>query len=144
MRRDVRAKSQDGMPIVGECGGLMYLCNSISYQASKRKMVGIFEGEVIMKDKPQALSYVLLECESANPLADKGDLLRGHEFHYSEIYSLKPGELAFRVLRGKGICDSMDGIMANQTIGMYTHLHYLASPKAAIKFLTSCKAYMRS
>jgi len=143
LRKDIKKRSNDGMPIIGECGGLMYLCNSIEFANSKKKMSGIFEGEIVIRDKPQALSYVLLESKAANPVGDQGDMLKGHEFHYSEIQGLKETNFVFKVLRGRGICNSMDGLLFNSTLGMYTHLHYLAYPKTANKFVASCRSYMR-
>ncbi len=141
LRKDVKDKSDNGMPIIGECGGLMYLCNSITTGGSKMRMAGVFNGEAVMRDKPQALSYVLLESTAANPIAEQGDRLKGHEFHYSAIQNLNETNFMFKVLRGKGINNSMDGLRYNETLGMYTHLLYLACPKTVRKFVNSCQSY---
>lgn len=141
LRNDVKRRSDSGMPIIGECGGLMYLCNSVAVAGSKMKMAGIFDGEAVMCDKPQALSYVLLESKATSPIADLGDQIKGHEFHYSTIQNLKEKNFVFNVLRGKGIINSMDGVICNQTLGMYTHLHYLACPKVALKFVRACQSF---
>lgn len=142
MRRSLKERIMGGLPAIGECGGLMYLCRSIEYGGAKRQMVGVFDGEVTMHEKPKALSYVELEAVRSSPIADEGVNLRGHEFHYSSIEGLS-GELSFRVLRGKGIRDSMDGAICHNAIGMYTHLHYLACPGVPAKFLSECRAYSR-
>ncbi len=141
LRHDVKGRSDSGMPIIGECGGLMYLCKSLEVADSKMKMAGIFDGDAVMCDKPQGLSYVLLESKVASPIADFGDRIKGHEFHYSTIQNLNETNFAFKVLRGKGINNSMDGLLSNQTLGMYTHLHYLACPKTVSKFVKACQSY---
>lgn len=141
LRADVKRRAENGMPIIGECGGLMYLCNSINFKGSKMNMTGVFNGEVLMCDKPQALSYVLLEAKTNSPIAEFGDQIKGHEFHYSTIQNLKETKFVFNVLRGKGIINSMDGVLYKQTMGMYTHLHYRACPKVVLKFVKSCQSY---
>lgn len=141
-RDSLKKKLMDGLPAIGEGGGMMYLCKSIEYAGKKRKMVGLFDGEVIMHDRLQALSYVELESIRPSPLAEAGKILRGHEFHYSSVEGLS-GELAFRVLRGRGICGGMDGALCHRTVGTYTHFHYLASPEVPARFLEECRAYSR-
>lgn len=142
LRRSLKSRITDGMPAIGECGGLMYLCRSIECAGVKRLMVGVFEGDVVMCPKPQALSYVELASVRDSPVAHAGSRLRGHEFHYSSIEG-RLGEMVFKVLRGKGIADSMDGAICQNAIGMYTHLHYLASPKIPERFLEACRAHSR-
>ncbi|NHV60242.1 MAG: hydrogenobyrinic acid a,c-diamide synthase (glutamine-hydrolyzing) [Candidatus Verstraetearchaeota archaeon] len=140
MRRVIKERIMDGLPVIGECGGLMYLCRSIEWAGVRRSMVGIFDGDVIMHQEPQALSYVELESVRSSPIASTGRILRGHEFHYSSIQGIS-SEFAFRVLRGKGIRDRMDGAVCQSAVGMYTHLHYSAFPEIPAKFLSECKAY---
>lgn len=141
-RNSLKRRIMEGLPVIGECGGLMYLCRSIEQGGKKRRMVGVFDGEVTMYKEPQALSYVELESVRSNPLAESGRMLRGHEFHYSSVEGLS-SEMAFRVLRGKGIRDGMDGALCHRAIGMYTHLHYFASPEVPTRFMEECRAYSR-
>uniref|UniRef100_A0A7C3ISR6 Cobyrinate a,c-diamide synthase n=1 Tax=Candidatus Methanomethylicus mesodigestus TaxID=1867258 RepID=A0A7C3ISR6_9CREN len=142
MRRSLKERIMDGLPVIGECGGLMYLCRSIEFNGRRRQMVGVFDGDVMMHEKPKALSYVELEAVRSSPIAHQGVNLRGHEFHYSSIENLS-GAFSFRLLRGKGIRDFMDGVLCQSAIGMYTHLHYLACPGVPAKFLNECRAYSR-
>ncbi|MEM2125248.1 MAG: cobyrinate a,c-diamide synthase [Candidatus Methanosuratincola sp.] len=142
MRKSLKERIMDGMPAIAECGGLMYLCKSIDYGGAKRKMVGVFDGEVVMCQKPNALSYVQLAAIRDSPVAQKGEHLRGHEFHYSRIEG-PIEDMAFNVLRGKGIRDAKDGLLCHNSIGMYTHLHYLATPQVPEKFLETCRLSSR-
>ncbi|MBC7078635.1 MAG: hydrogenobyrinic acid a,c-diamide synthase (glutamine-hydrolyzing), partial [Synergistales bacterium] len=110
MRKALKERAMGGLSILAECGGLMYLCRSIDYGGSKRQMVGVFDGEVVMTQKPNALSYVHLEAIRDSPISKKGTSLKGHEFHYSQIEG-ELGEMAFNVLRGKGIREFKDGLI---------------------------------
>lgn len=142
LRQSLKSKIEDEMPVLGESGGLIYLCKSIHYKNKSYKMVGIFDGEVYFANSPVALGYVELKAIKDNPILEAGFRIRGHEFHYSYIEGLN-SDFAFEVLRGKGINHKLDGAMVYNTIGMYTHLHYMACPKVPINFISRCKHYTR-
>ena len=48
--------AENGTPIYAECGGLMYLTNSITYGHKKSKMVGLFDVDTVMTKK-MTLNY---------------------------------------------------------------------------------------
>lgn len=140
LRHCIKKKALDEMPIVGEGGGLLYLCKSLCYKGKSYGMVGVFDGEVRFSDVPVALGYVELRAKLENPLSS--GVLRGHEFHYSFVEGLS-SKFAFEVLRGKGIRGGMDGALAHNTLGMYAHLHYLACPEVPMRFVSHCRKYAR-
>ncbi|MCS7098675.1 MAG: hydrogenobyrinic acid a,c-diamide synthase (glutamine-hydrolyzing) [Candidatus Methanomethyliaceae archaeon] len=142
LRQSLKNKIEDEMPVIGECGGLIYLCKSLRYKNRSYKMVGIFDGEVYFANSPAALSYVELKAIKESPISKPGLRIRGHEFHYSYIEGLS-SDFAFEVLRGRGINHKLDGAMVYNTIGIYTHLHYLACPEVPINFISKCKRYIR-
>ena len=45
--------------------------------------------------------------------------------------------------RGMGIKDGMDGMIVNNTLGSYTHLHAASYLPFADKFVDACTAYMK-
>jgi len=134
MRKSILKFHHDDNPIYGECGGLMYLMRSIN----GKKMCGIFNYDVQMTKKVQGLSYVIAKANKSNIITKKGEIFRGHEFHYSEVFlnGNKP-EFAFEILRGKGITDSMDGLMKKNTIATYIHTHTAACPNFAPNLIQS-------
>ncbi len=128
MRQDIKQFHLNERPIYGECGGLMYLTNSINGY----KMSEVFPYPSLMTDKVQGLSYVISEAQEDNIISKKGDVYRGHEFHYSKVDiganpNINP-EFAFKILRGRGIIDSKDGIMSKNTLASYVHTHAAACP----------------
>jgi cobyrinic acid a,c-diamide synthase len=141
-RRQVKRASLDGMPIYGECGGLMYLGRSIESDAGSRDMADALPGSTIMTKKLQALGYVEGEVVGPNPAVDMGRTIRGHEFHYSRFHSDKDARFAYRLGRGKGIVDGQDGLVEHNTLGGYLHVHFYSY--ATDRFIESCKSYKRS
>jgi cobyrinic acid a,c-diamide synthase len=130
MRKSILKFHNDENPIYAECGGLMYLTNSIN----GKKMCGIFNYESQMTKKVQGLSYVISEARKDNIITKKGDIFRGHEFHYSKVLVNCKPEYAFNILRGKGIDGSLDGLMSKNTVASYIHTHVAACPQFAANF----------
>lgn len=134
MRHSIKKFHDEGRPVYAECGGLMYVCRSIN----NHKMCNIFDYDSLMTKKPQALSYVISKANTKSIIADKDDVIKGHEFHYSkvELNGVKP-EFAFKILRGRGIIDNQDGLMSKNTVASYIHTHTAAYPQFASNFTIS-------
>jgi cobyrinic acid a,c-diamide synthase len=134
MRYSIKKFHQEGRPIYAECGGLMYLSRSINHH----QMCDVFAYDSFMTRKPQALSYVISKATQDSMIAKKGDIIKGHEFHYSKINLTKPKpQFAFEILRGRGIENNKDGMMLKNTIASYIHTHTAAYPTFASNFVTS-------
>lgn len=142
MRQSVAEASQNGMPIYGECGGMMYLTKALEDESGKRHdMVGAFEGIASMKHI-RHIGYVVGQLEKDTPIGLKGSFFKGHEFHYSVIIDVPPGvKFAYRMDRGIGIKDGMDGMLVNNTLGTYTHLHAASYLPFARNFVEACAEY---
>jgi cobyrinic acid a,c-diamide synthase len=141
-RHDIRAAAQDGMPVYAECGGLMYLGESLEVDGKKYEMAGVFDSESRMVQRFQALGYTEAEVIANNPLSGIGQTVRGHEFHYSTTEPGHDASFAYRMRRGKGIFDGQDGIMAYNTLASYMHTHPAAVSME--KFVASCREYTRT
>lgn len=136
MRKSILKFHKEERPIYAECGGLMYLSRSINGQ----KMCDVFGYDSVMTRKPQALSYVISRGHKKSIIADKDDIIKGHEFHYSKVnLEDTTPEFAFEILRGKGIKDNMDGLMKKNTVASYIHTHTAAYPSLASNFTTSAR-----
>ncbi|WP_280537880.1 cobyrinate a,c-diamide synthase [Halopenitus sp. POP-27] len=116
----------DGLPVLGECGGLMALSESLTTADGETyPMAGVLPGDVRMHDRYQALDHVELRAVRGTPAATDGRTHRGHEFHYSE-HTIDPAvdaRFAFDVRRGDGIDGDHDGLTAYRTVGTYAHRH---------------------
>ena len=67
MRAAVARFVEDDGPVYAECGGLMYLCDSLTWGGKTRKMAGVIPTDVDMHAKPQGRGYVRLR-ETADHL----------------------------------------------------------------------------
>lgn len=119
----IRERATDGLPVFGECGGLMALSESLTVDGETHAMAGVLPAEITLCDRYQALDHVELNATHETLTADAGDTLRGHEFHYSRADVSRDARFAFDVLRGTGIDDEHDGLTEYQTLGTYCHVH---------------------
>jgi cobyrinic acid a,c-diamide synthase len=137
MIRSIRRAVDEGMPIYGECGGLMYLTRSISGYGGERKvrkMVGIVDADTIMTGM-LTLNYTDADC--TGPIF--GNIhLRGHEFHYSSIENIaRDSRFAYSMKKGNGITGKYDGFIINDnSLAAYMHLHF-ADRKLADRIVLS-------
>lgn len=137
-RCQIKKAAEDGMPIYGECGALLYLNESL-VTGRTYKMAGILGASSRMTTKLQALGYTEAETMYDSPIAKKGKVIRGHEFHYSVTECDKDAHFVYELRRGKGISDGRDGLMEHNTMASYIHTH----PASASfnEFLRLCKDY---
>ena len=137
-RDDIKKAANDGMPIYGECGALLYLNESLTTDKTYR-MAGILGAISRMTDKLQALGYTEAQVILDTPLAKKGRIIRGHEFHYSVTECDRDARLAYKLGRGKGISSGTDGLIEHNTLASYMHTHPASASFA--EFLHQCSRY---
>jgi len=114
----------EGTPVLGECGGLMALAESLTtVEGETHQMAGVLPADVRMHDRYQALDHVELRATRDAPTAASGGSLRGHEFHYSAADAATDARFAFDVERGAGIDGDRDGLIEHRTLGTYAHVH---------------------
>ncbi len=132
-RRDVRRLAEKGLPIYAECGGLMYLGESLVLDGVTYPMVGLLPIIFGFSKRPQGHGYTVFEVEKPNPYFKPGTRVRGHEFHYSNVLEWrgKPADLAFRMIRGGGLDGKGDGVCYKNTLATYSHIHALGTPSWA-------------
>jgi cobyrinic acid a,c-diamide synthase len=143
MIKSVRNAVQDGVPVYGECGGLMYLTRSISGYKSEqksRKMAGLIDADTRMTSR-LTLNYTDAECDG--PVLGRAHL-RGHEFHYSAIENIaNDSRFAYEMKKGRGITDGKDGFIIGESgLAAYMHLHF-ANNRLAERIVKSCAKYSR-
>jgi len=143
LRRAIKKKCDDGMPIYGECGGFMYLCEALYDQNGNRySMAGCFPFTTAMFPRLKALGYREITLTRDTIIGNQGLTIRGHEFHYSGLNQGAPEiERAYRISDRLGLDKPPDGYLVNRTLGSYNHLHFGSQPEAAIHFVESCLAY---
>jgi len=125
LRADIRRAIQDGLPAYAECGGLMYLSRSLSWNGKRAEMVGAIPADTVMHARPQGRGYVRLRETTSAPWSSDGPAgeFAAHEFHYSNLENMsEPLTFAYEVLRGTGVDGRHDGIVINRLLACYSHM----------------------
>lgn len=137
----LKAKAKAGLPIYAECGGLMYLCDSIeNLKGIKYDLAALIPAEIKMTSKLQEMGYREITARSDNLLLAKGDQARGHVFHYSQITNIAPElERKYKYREQLEGYSSSDNILAS-----YVHLHFWSNPKIVENLLTRALSYQKT
>ncbi|MBN1833874.1 MAG: hydrogenobyrinic acid a,c-diamide synthase (glutamine-hydrolyzing) [Deltaproteobacteria bacterium] len=124
-RDSLKEEIQNGLPVYAECGGLMYLGESLLLKENTYPMVGALPLHCVMEEKPQGHGYTMLEVLGNNPYYPVGETLKGHEFHYSRpiMSQAEKFDPVFKVLRGRGIDGDRDGLCKKNLLATFTHVH---------------------
>ncbi len=126
-------------PVYAECGGLMYLCEGIRDAAGKTfPMAGVIPADAVMAGKLSALGYIQAEVVEDNVLSHKGQTLRGHEFHWSYLEGKEGFDkllYAYTIRDRSGQRDKRDGIMIENMLASYAHLHFANAPELAKRIM---------
>jgi cobyrinic acid a,c-diamide synthase len=140
IRDAVKSAVFAGMPVYAECGGLMYLCDSIvDFEGNSWSGVGVLPAAAVM-GKRLTLGYREAVVERESSVLAAGDEVWGHEFHRSHL-SVEPIEPVYRSWKyGKrGEVEPVgEGWGVYRVHAAYLHLHWGARPDIPMRFLQQC------
>ncbi|KFG97336.1 cobyrinic acid a,c-diamide synthase [Burkholderia paludis] len=120
--RSIREHAAAGRPIVAECGGMVYLCESLTdVDGATAPMLGLLPGHATMQRRFAALGM--------QQLATRTGALRGHTFHYSRLAT--PLEPAACATRPDGDAGSGEAVYrAGAIVATYMHMYWPSNPEA--------------
>ena len=145
MKSSIHSLALNGVPIYAECGGLMYLCKNIQgFEDEVYDMVGIVPAVCKMQKKLQRVGYVKGTALSSSIIAEKGDELKGHEFHFSTMENEGNFSWAYSLQGTRQKTSHIEGYSHGNILASYLHLSFDGNPKAADHFIESCKKYRDS
>lgn len=131
LRRQIRGAVHAGMPCIAECGGFMYLTQSIAGHA----MAGVLSGSCFDTGKLTRFGYATLTAQRDSMLFAAGEQISAHEFHRWDAEN--PGE---DFLAEKPSGRSWRCAYAGETLyAGYPHFHFYANLSAAVRFVESCR-----
>lgn len=134
---DIRKKFKNNIPIYAECGGLIYLFETlIDHDNNKQNMVGLIKGTVKMENKKQALGYYEAKLnDSSLPL------LRGHQFRYSRVINMDDPDTVplYKVKKPSEKNWNAEGYRKQNLMASYLHLHFRDQMEFVHYFLEKCK-----
>lgn len=147
MRHAISEAIRSGMPAYAECGGLMYLSRSISWQDKMLDMVGVIPGDTKMHKRPVGRGYTYFSPSEHHPwnmleFSDRQQI-HAHEFHYSSLENLPADTVfAYQMTRGTGIQDQHDGICCNNLLATYVHQRQTAQNRWVDNFCNFIRTSM--
>lgn len=115
-----------GLPTYAECGGLMYLCQDLTYLGDTYNQCNVIPAQVVMNKRPQGRGYTMLETQKNHPWYQHDQttrVIKAHEFHYSSMVNVSADlDYAYSIKRGTGIDGINDGIIMHNLLANYAHM----------------------
>ena len=140
--RAVKKAVRRGMPVYAECGGLMYLGRNIrDLQGNEYPMVGAIPVSSQIDSPRLSLGYRTVRALGDGPILCQGEIVRGHEFHWSVLESNAGTDNAYRIL-GKDVLQ--EGFQKKKLLASYIHLHLGSLPSLPLRFVENCRRFRDS
>ncbi|MHB1214495.1 MAG: cobyrinate a,c-diamide synthase [Thiobacillus sp.] len=141
LRTQIRRAIEAGLPTYAECGGLMYLSRSLSWQGQTRQMVGVVPGDTVMHARPVGRGYARLQPTGDDRWQESAPI-PAHEFHYSSLENLPADSMyAYQVIRGHGIDGRHDGYQQHNLLAGYVHRRGAGAQGWIAPFLNQVRAH---
>ena len=117
-RKAIKDFAEQGGSVVAECGGMMYLCESIVTDEDEYPMCGVLPYRITARkaDRKLSLGYRQFELD--------GKVYRGHEFHYTQFFGEVPVS-ATQVFDAKGKPVVTPVFRYKNVLASYTHLYQI-------------------
>ena len=138
IRRKIRERVLHGCPTAAECGGFLYLQESLEDpDGTAWPMCGALPGRGFKTGRLQRFGYLKLSAENDSLLFRKGEKIPAHEFHYWD--STENGtDLAAEKADGRSWrC----GRATDTLYAGFPHLHFGGELPLAERFVKACSAY---
>lgn len=136
MRQEIQDVLNQGMPCLAECGGFMYLHETMEdLKGNAYQGTGNISGRAFYTGKLTRFGYVELSARKEGVLGAGKTPIRAHEFHYfdstscgGDFVAKKPGSSRnWNCIHGTG-----------KSLWGFPHLYYHACPQVAEGFLKAC------
>lgn len=136
MRNAIFNACRNGLPCIAECGGFLYLQQTLEGEDGKKyQMAGVLKGEGYRTQKLSRFGYMEAVNEE-NGVVEKGEKIKGHEFHYWDCTDNGEAFLAKKPL-GKNSYRCM--INTSNLLAGFPHLYYYSNLSIIKGFLESCE-----
>lgn len=135
MRRSIRQAIQNGLPTVAECGGFLYLNQTLEDEAGRAwPMCGVMDGRGFKTDRLQRFGYHWLTTQRETMLLHPGERAPAHEFHYWDLSSNGGDFTATRPDGRSWAC----GYGGPELYAAFPHLHFGGPLPLADRFCAAC------
>ncbi len=139
MRRSIREAVERGLPTVAECGGFLYLGQSLEDSSGQSwPMAGVLPGAAVRKQKLVRFGYAELTAEQDSLLLRRGEAVPVHEFHYWDSSCNGADLTARKPLTGRSwTC----GFAGENLYAAFPHLYFAGRPELAERFVRAAERW---
>ena len=138
MRRSLAEAVRAGLPTVAECGGFLYLGQSLEDEAGfAHPMCGVLPGRGVKTAHLQRFGYLTLCAPADSLLFRTGERICAHAFHYwdstengEDLYAEKADGRTWRC-----------GYTGPQLYAAFPHLHFGGETPLAERFVKACEKW---
>ena len=132
MLADIRAFVAKGKPVYAECGGMIYLGQSLALpDGANYAMAGVLPLQFEMTPLLVKFGYVDVTFIEDCLLGRKGTKVRGHSFHCSRVRAGSIVPAAYRLKYSLSGIEELEGFSSANLLASYVHLHFRANPALA-------------
>lgn len=139
MRNQIRTRISEGLPVLAECGGFLYLHEQLEgSDGLLYQMAGVISGRAFKTEKLGRFGYIELEASESSCCLTEGEHIRGHEFHYWDSTSSGSAWLAKkpRSSQSWSCMHERGGMVAG-----FPHLYYPSNPDMIERWLAVCRRH---
>ena len=141
MRQSIAAAVKGGLPTVAECGGFLYLGQSLEdAEGRAHPMCGVLPGCGFKTGRLQRFGYQTLTAPADSLLFRVGEHIPAHEFHYwdctengADLRSEKPDGRSWAC-----------GSVSENLYAAFPHLHFGGPIPLAQRFVKACEQWKAS
>jgi cobyrinic acid a,c-diamide synthase len=141
LREAVRELAASGRPVYGECGGLIFLGDSLEIDGQRFEMAGALPLTTSFRGRLE-INYCQVKIRRG-PFGG-GQLARGHRFHRARIVTADSAtEHAYELTlpSGKVI---QDGYSAGSVLASWVHVHFRSCPTLPAAFVEAARPGRRT
>jgi cobyrinic acid a,c-diamide synthase len=139
MLEEIQTFAASGRPVYAECGGMLYLSESLNVDGKSYAMAGVLPLSMQMTDRLVQFGYVTVEFTEDCLLARKGTVVRGHSFHQSRIISQGNVATSYHLKYSMSGKEELEGFRQGNVLASYIHLHFRANPAVAENFVAAIR-----
>lgn len=139
MRESIRTAVNGGLPTVAECGGFLYLGETLEDKNRvPHEMAGVLSGHGIYKDRLVRFGYAELTAKHNSMLFRSGERVPIHEFHYWDSSENGDSMDAVKPVSGRRweCCVTTETLYAG-----FPHLYFAGNPQLAGRFAAAARKY---
>lgn len=137
MRASIRHAVENGLPTVAECGGFLYLGQTLQdTQGQRWPMAGVLPGDGVQTQRLVRFGYAELTAETDSLLFRAGDQIPVHEFHY---WDCTQNGTSFGVRKPITGRTWRCGFATPTLYAAFPHLYFAGRPQLAERFVKAAR-----